>query len=145
MKKMHLFPELAIVALAGLTLTGCTSITDLLQREASNQFTSVEDLAQNWDMEAAWLPADATQIKIHESTAGGTAILSATTDAQLDVSQCAETDRQSAPAFSESWSPENEYVDRAFACGDWAVIETSNGWYGWTPNDPDEKAVSPAQ
>jgi hypothetical protein len=93
----------------------------------------------------AWLPADATQIKTRKAAAGGPAILSATTTAQLDVSQCAETTRQSAPTYSDVWSPENVYVDRVFACGDWAVIKTGSGWYGWTPNDPDEKAVSPAQ
>jgi hypothetical protein len=75
------------------------------------------------------------------------AILSATTDATLDSSHCAETPRQSAPALTQPWSPKDKdvFVDSAFACGDWTVIAAPGGWYGWTPNDPDEKAVSPAQ
>ena len=145
MKKMQLVTMFAVVAITGFALTGCSSITDQLQREKSSEFASTQDLTTNWTQTVAWLPADATQIKTREAAAGGPAILSATTTAQLDVSQCAETTRQSAPTYSDVWSPENVYVDRVFACGDWAVIKTDSGWYGWTPNDPDEKAVSPAR
>lgn len=139
----RLVPVLITVVITGLALSGCSKIIDTIQPEKSNQFTSTQDLAKNWNQRVTWLPADATQITTQEASAGGAAILGATTPTKLDVSQCAETERQSAPAYSEPWSPKDVYVDRVFACGDWAVIKTDSGWYGWTPNDPDEKSVSP--
>lgn len=39
--------------------------------------------------------------------------------------------------------PEQE-PNRSEICGDWTVISTEDGRFGWTPNDPDERAVSPA-
>jgi uncharacterized protein YceK len=144
-KQKQLLPVFTAVVIVGVALTGCSSIIDQIPREKSHEFTSAQDLARNWNQPVAWLPSDATLIKTREAAAGSPAILAATTDAELDGSQCAETDRQSAPTFSDEWSPENVYVDRVFACGDWAVIKTDSGWFGWTPNDPDEKAVSPAQ
>jgi uncharacterized protein YceK len=140
-----LLPAFAAVAIAGLSLTGCSSILDKIQPENTLEFASTQDLARDWDQSAQWLPADSSRIKIREASAGGPAILAATTDTDLDAEQCAETKRQSAPEYSDVWSPKDVYVDRVFACGDWAVIKTDVGWYGWTPNDPDEKAVSPAQ
>ena len=99
MKKMQLVTMFAAVAISGFALTGCSSITDQLQREKSNECASRQDLTTNWNQTVAWLPADATQIKTRKAAAGGPAILSATTTAQLDVSQCAETTRQSAPTY----------------------------------------------
>ena len=143
-KLLPLFAAVA-VAVTGLALTGCSSVIDKIQPEKAHEFASSQDLARDWDQTAEWLPADSTQIKIREASAGGPAILAATTDTALDLAHCAETERQSAPAYSDVWSPTDVYVDRVFACGGWAVIKTDGGWYGWTPNDPDEKAVSPAQ
>ncbi|SEO02502.1 hypothetical protein [Cryobacterium luteum] len=144
MKKIQLLPVLTTAALTTLALTGCSNIADQVQREKSLEFASVPILTEEWDQSADWLPADATQISVREAASGtGPAILAATTDAELDPAQCAETDRQSAPTYSADWAPDDVYVDRIFACGDWAVIETDSGWYGWTPNDPDEKAESP--
>lgn len=145
MKPLKLLPVFAAVAVTGLALTGCSSVIDKIQREKTNQFASTQELARNWDRTADWLPTDSTQIRIREASAGDPAILAATTKIDLDPAQCAETERQSAPIYSDDWSPTDVYVDRIFACGDWAVIKTDGGWYGWTPNDPDEKAVSPAQ
>ncbi|MDJ0377043.1 hypothetical protein [Cryobacterium sp. PH31-L1] len=146
MKMIQLLPVLAAAALTALALTGCSNIIEQVQREKSLEFPSVPILTEEWDQRADWLPADATQITIREAAAGGgPAILAATTNSDLDPMQCAETDRQSAPTYAEDWSPDDVYVDRVFACANWAVIKTADGWYGWTPNDPDELAVSPAQ
>jgi len=147
MKISHMIRVAALLGIGAVALTGCSTLTEQLQNERSSEFQSTTDLQERWDKTAPWLPADATQIRTHESTEGDPAILSATTDAELDSSQCAETPRQSAPAFAQPWSPKDKdvFVDAAFACGDWTVIAIPGGWYGWTPNDPDEKAESPAQ
>jgi outer membrane murein-binding lipoprotein Lpp len=47
MKKMQLVTMFAAVAISGFALTGCSSITDQLQREKSNEFASTQDLTTN--------------------------------------------------------------------------------------------------
>lgn len=135
---------LALGVLAALSMTGCTAIGEQLHHEASHRFGSTADIAGNWGKSAPWLPADSTDIRTHESTIGNPAILRATTKERLDPAHCAQIDRQSAPTFDQPWSPRSVYVHKVWVCGDWAVIPTGNGWFGWTPNDPDEKALSPA-
>lgn len=125
-------------------LTGCTTISDVLYHQESNRFASADELTEDWDKTAPWLPEDATDIKTHESTTGPPAILAATTATALDPTMCAEVTRESSPEFVQSWSPGDTYVDSVWACGEWAVLRTDNGWFGWTPSDPDEQAKSRA-
>lgn len=125
-------------------LTGCSAVSGIMQREAAHEFATRAELVDGWDKTAPWLPADATAIATRESTTGDPAVLSAVGASALDPAQCAEVDRQSAPVFSLDGAPDVYKTDRVFACGDWAVIVTDDGWYGWTPNHPDEKAQSPA-
>ncbi|MFS0866190.1 hypothetical protein AB3M83_02495 [Microbacterium sp. 179-B 1A2 NHS] len=127
-----------------LPLAGCSAVGDLLQQEASHTFATRADLDRQWGKDARWLPTDATAITTHESTAGDPASLTAASEATLDPARCAEVDRQSAPVFTLEGTPDVYKVDQVFACGDWAVIATDDGWYGWTPNHPDEQAQSPA-
>lgn len=141
MKKMVTGSLALIAAVSVVALTGCASIKDALQSESSVEFDTTADVAAQWDKTATWLPEDATDIRIRQSVKGDPAVLLSTSATELDPSLCAETERKSAATFSEEWSPDS-YVDTVFACGDWAVIPTETGWYGWTPNHPDEKAAS---
>ena len=142
MKKTTLLPTLALGIVALSTLTGC-SVVDELRNEASSEFASTAELASDWKQDAAWVPGDATDIRTRFSTVSGTAILRATTTSPLDPELCAEVDRQSGPAFEQDWSGD-PYVDNAWACDNWTVVATDDGWYGWTPNHPDEQAQSPS-
>ena len=132
---------LPLAVFAATALSGC-AVMDQLQHESSTDFATVAELADGWDKTAPWLPTDASDIRTREATNGDSAILRATTDTVLDPAKCAEIDRQSAPVYEQDWSP-NAFVDTAWVCGDWTVIPTDDGWFGWTPNDPDEKALSP--
>ena len=125
-------------------LAGCSAVSDVMHREAAHEFATRAELVDGWGKTAPWLPADATAILTRESTAGDPAVLSAAGAADLDPAQCVEVDRRSAPVFSLEGAPDVYKTDRVYACGDWAVIVTDDGWYGWTPNHPDEKAPSPA-
>lgn len=136
---------LAAAAAVSLSLTGCTSIQQMLQNESTGTYPDAAAVAADWDKTAPWLPADATDISVHESTKGDPATLLATSDSELDLSQCAEVPRQSAPTFAIDGAPNVYKIDTVYACGDWAVVPTDDGWYGWTPNHPDEKAASPAE
>jgi hypothetical protein len=142
MKKTRTVSVALIAALSIAALTGCASIQGALQKESAVEFDTAADVADEWDKSAPWLPEDATDIRIHQASQGDPAVLLSTSNAELDPSLCVEVERQSAATFTEDWAPDSYAADNVFACGDWAVIPTANGWYGWTPNHPDEKAAS---
>ena len=129
--------------LTAVSLSGC-SIADTLQNESSHEFESVTVMDADWNADAAWVPSDATDIRVHASLNGEIAILAATTTDDLDPALCAEVERQSGPVYGEDWAPDAYSADEAWACGVWTVIPTDDGWFGWTPNDPDEQQASPA-
>jgi hypothetical protein len=135
---------LSATAAAALALSGCGSLESVVHRESSSTYDDAAQLASDWGKTAPWLPVDASDISIRESTQGDPASLVAVSGSALDPAQCAEVDRQSAPTFALDGAPDVYSFDRVWACGDWAVVPTDDGWYGWTPNDPDEKAASPA-
>jgi hypothetical protein len=134
---------LALTLIAATALTGCSAVSTILQKEKTGEYADVTAL-EDWDGNAPWIPSDATGIRTHESTDGTVAVVLLDSDAELDAALCAEIDRQSGPAFSIEGAPNVFKTDRVFACGDWTVAPTDDGWYGWTPSDPDEKEQSPA-
>ncbi|MGV8858712.1 hypothetical protein [Rhodoglobus sp.] len=133
----------AALAILLVSLAGCSAISDTLHNESTSEFASASDLVKDWDTKALWVPENAQEIRIRESTPGDAAILRATTDSKLDPQLCVEVERQSAATFDADWAPDS-YVDKVFACGDWAVIPADGGWFGWTPNHPDEKSAAEA-
>lgn len=143
---MRILPAAATAALLALALTGCSAVTDLLHNETETAFDDLEAFEAEWPRaeEAGWLPGDAELIHVRESTNGDPAIIGVTSGSLLDPTTCAETERLSGPSFAADWAPDDVYVDRVFACGDWAVMATDHGWFGWTPSAPGEQEVAPA-
>lgn len=139
--KRHALVLAALSALAVTALTGCAPILDTLRNEAASTYPTSAELVEGWGKAAAWLPDDSTQISIRETPDADPAVLLATSSAALDPALCTETVRRSAPIFTVEGAPD-AYVESVFACGDWAVIPTDDGWYGWTPSHPEEKAAS---
>lgn len=135
-------PAASVLAL--ICLAGCSSLTETMRNEASHEFATQAELADGWDRSAPWVPNDAVDISTHESSSGDPASLIAVSGTRLDPTQCVEVERQSSPSFTLDDAPNVYKADTVFACGDWAVVPTGDGWYGWTPNHPDEKAASPA-
>lgn len=132
---------LALLSLGTLAvLSGC-AIGDTLNIETESEFPTTAEVSADWDKSAPWLPEDATDILIREVQKADSAVLLATTSSELDPALCVETERRSAPMFTVDGAPD-AYTDRAFACGDWTVIPSDDGWYGWTPSHPDEQAAS---
>lgn len=134
-------PVAALLLLA--PLTGCTQIVDAMRGEATLEFASPKELGDEWAKDAPWVPADATDIMTRETTDDDAASLIAVSGTALDPAQCVEVDRQSAPMLALPGTPDIYTIDRVFACGDWTVAAVDHGWYGWTPNHPDEKAQTP--
>lgn len=136
----------AAAALLALSLTGCSAVTDLLHNETETGFDDLEAFEEEWPRadEATWLPGDAELIHVRESSDADPAIIGFQSASLLDPTKCTETERLSGPSFTDEWAPEKVYVDRVFACGDWAVMATDDGWFGWTPSAPGEQKVAPA-
>jgi hypothetical protein len=138
--------SIAAVGIFALTLTGCSAVTDLMHNETATDFDDVAAFEEDWPRagQAAWVPGDAEDIHVRESSGGDPAIIGFDSGSLLDPTQCVETERLSGPSFTDDWAPEKVYVDDIFACGDWAVMKTDDGWFGWTPSAPGEQEVAPA-
>ena len=135
---------LATVIPAAVVLSGCATIDEFVHNERSWEFAGASELATGWGGHADWVPDDAGDIRIRESTSGDVAALVLVSDSALDPALCAQVERLSGPAFEVEGTPDPFRVADAFACADWTVIATDDGWFGWTPNHPDEAAQSPS-
>ena len=145
MPRSRLLPLAALAAASALALSGCSAAADLIAGRSSMRFETQPDLDQGWHHDASWVPADATSIRLLTADDTGEAVLRATSATPLDPAICAETPRESAPTFEQEQAPDVYSVDTVWACGSWSVIPTADGWFGWTPNDLDEEAASPAR
>lgn len=136
---------LAAVIPTAVLLSGCSIVDEVLYQERSAQFESAADLMTEWAGSAPWVPDDASDIRIREKTDGKVVTMLLTSgEAELDPALCAEVERRSAPVFAVDESPDAFTAETVWACGAWAVIPSDAGWFGWTPNHPDEQAASPA-
>lgn len=112
---------------------------------SSTTYATKIELVKDWDKSAPWLPDDATDIQIKEVKQYGPefdpAILRAVSHSALNPALCAQTSRLTSPTFTASWSPDAD-VPRVYVCGDWDVTPTSDGWFGWTKNSPQERAAA---
>jgi hypothetical protein len=134
---------LSAAACAALLLTGCSAIEDVLQKEKSSTYDDRDAFTADSGLEARWLPEDSTAIDVVRSTQAADAAIAVESSTLLAPDLCAEIDRRSAPAYQPGPEVDVYKISEAFACGDWTVVQTDDGWLGWTPGDPDEKAQSP--
>lgn len=144
-RSRHLLASLTVVA-ALLTVSGCSAVTDFLQNQESMEFETTQQLREEGRIDVAWVPDDGVEIKMI-ATADNDEIASllVTTTSPLDSEKCAEVQRESAPQLGVEGAPDSYKSTTVFACGNWSVIPSGSGWYGWTPNDADEEAASPQQ
>lgn len=141
----------AILTAAGLLVlsagvTGCSVVDQLAHKMTTDHHDRFEALPEDLSAAAPWIPSDATDITVVSSTVDdATTIRLSANDDELDTALCAEADRQSAPTMSMDDAPDVYAVDHVLACGAWSVIPTDDGWFGWTPNHPDEEKQSPSE
>ena len=93
-----------------------------------------------------WMPADALDISIRESTAGDPAVMRFSSASGLSPDDCTETERRSMPVFVDDWTPDDDDVVKlttVWACENWAVADIDGYYFGWTPSAPDEQAAAP--
>lgn len=140
----RLLPALALAALIPLVLSGC-SLTDAMHRQTSGTAATPAALEQAWRTPASqpdWVPEDATGIRFIAATGGSAdespASVRVTTASALPKT-CTEIQRHSLDSFGEDWAPDS-FPDEVERCGNWAVMKVDDGWFGWTPLAPTERA-----
>ncbi len=136
-------PALIVVGL--LSLTGCSAFDSLVHKQATSTFDDVAAFDDGAEVDADWIPSDATDITVRTST------LEDATDAVILLSShsalsddCTEVDRYSAPSWALDDAPDPYTAKTVFACGDWSVMAADDGWYGWTPNSEEERSAAAA-
>jgi hypothetical protein len=123
------------VALLGGALTGCTIVDEVLHGERPASYAAAADVPDELGLD--WAPSDATDIDVVESSrAEGTATVLLTSSSDLP-DDCVLVPRTSGPTMTltddERELPETYKAAEVQLCGDWAVLPTVDGWYGWTP------------
>ena len=138
-----LAPLAATAAVAVVALSGCAAVDELAHKQRSSEFADGAALPEEWSDRADWLPADARDIRVMESTVDeDAASILVSSGAELSTELCTEVPRLSAPTMEVPDAPDAYTAERVFSCGDWSVIPAGAGWYGWTPNSDGERAGS---
>lgn len=135
----------ALIAVELISLTGCSAYDSIVHKQATSTFADADAFAEGTAVAADWVPADATEITVRTSTiqdAADAVILLTSGSALPD--DCAEVERRSAPAWALDDAPDPYKAKTVFACGDWSVMTTGDGWFGWTPNSQEERAAASA-
>lgn len=137
------FAAPALILAGLLSLTGCSAYDSLVHKQATSTFDDATAFDDGAEVDADWIPVDATEITVRTSTiekASDAVILLTSASALAD--DCVEVERRSAPAWVLDDAPDPYTATTVFACGDWSVMATDDGWYGWTPNSEEERRAA---
>ncbi|MCS3444136.1 hypothetical protein [Microbacterium phyllosphaerae] len=136
-------PTLIVVGL--LSLTGCSAYDSLVHKQATSTFDDTTAFDDGAEVDAEWIPADATEITVRTSTMedAADAVILLTSGSAL--SDCTEVKRHSAPSWVLDGAPDPYEAKTVFACGDWSVVASDDGWFGWTPNSEEERNAAAAE
>lgn len=132
-----------VLIVAGLiTLSGCSVYDSLVHKQTTSSFDDADAFAKDGEVDADWVPDDATDITVRRSTLddAADAVILLTSGSPLDG--CRAVDRRSAPSWVLDDAPDPYTADTVFACGQWSVIASDDGWFGWTPNSAEERSAA---
>ncbi|WP_144876737.1 hypothetical protein [Microbacterium sp. 1.5R] len=135
----------ALIVAGLLSLTGCSAYDSLVHKYATSTFDDAEAFAKDAAVDATWVPADATDITVRTSTLedAADAVILLTSESALPE-ECSEVDRFSAPSWVLDDAPDPYKAKTVFVCGDWSVVPSDDGWFGWTPNSAEERNAATA-
>ncbi|QDE35928.1 hypothetical protein FIV50_14690 [Microbacterium foliorum] len=139
------FAASALVLLGLTSLAGCSAYDSIVHKQATSTFDDVEAFDDGAEVDAGWIPTDATDITVRTSTlenAADAVVLLSSASALAD--DCTEVERLSAPTWVLDDAPDPYKAKTVFACGDWSVMSTDSGWFGWTPNSDEERSAADA-
>ena len=133
MKQRHTpITALAAAALAVATLTGCTSITDVVEQVHSESFDTRADAVTGWVGVPMpdWLPSDATDIRTTATTNESNAVIAYSGG---EPSGCSEGTRSTLPFDGRygGFADAGELPEEVLRCGAYEVHATPEGWLAW--------------
>lgn len=137
---------LPLVVAATLATSGCSQITNTLEKVHEESFADMAAAKAGWKGVGApdWLPADATDIHNLATTNESNSVILVTSASALP-STCAEADRKAIPFDSPDWAPKfDAFPDRVERCGDYEVLKTDHGWFGWFSATTEGRTPTPA-
>ncbi|WP_158297149.1 hypothetical protein [Zhihengliuella sp. ISTPL4] len=143
MTPRRLLPAAALLLGGTLLLGGCAAVEGLVHKQSTQTFEDADAFRADASVDADWVPHDATALTLRTSTiedADDAALL--LTSTMTLPEDCVETVRTSAPTWTLDDAPSAYEAKTVFVCGDWSVIPSDDGWFGWTPNSDEEKAAS---
>ncbi|PJJ73419.1 hypothetical protein CLV46_3011 [Diaminobutyricimonas aerilata] len=122
----------ASAALAAVVLTGCSGITNALEKVHEESFENVRSAESGWkgvDF-PTWIPDDGTGIRnLATTNESGSVVYVAT---ESDPIGCEEADRRGLPFDDREWiATPDPLPDTVWACGDYEVTRADGGLLGW--------------
>lgn len=126
------------LALAAVTLTGCSALGDA----AHDRLTSEASTRADLESAPAWLPDDATAITSVTGTGGRASDTAPTTlvftsRGGVTADGCRTTPRKSAPTMDADGAPDVYKATSVLQCGGWSMTAKGDRWVAWTPNPGD--------
>lgn len=119
-------------AVAVAALTGCTSISDLIEQVHSESFDSRTDAASGWVgvPMPEWLPQDAAGIRTTATMDEQNAVIAFTGG---EPNGCSVGARSTLPFDGRygGFTDAGELPEEVLRCGAYEVHETSEGWLAW--------------
>ncbi|MER7448631.1 hypothetical protein, partial [Microbacterium sp. NPDC097977] len=84
----------ALIAVGLLSLTGCSAVDSIVHKQSTSTFDDVEAFRDGADLDASWVPADATAITERTSTIekAPDAVILLTSSSSLS-DECTEVER----------------------------------------------------
>jgi hypothetical protein len=125
---------IAAALLVTVALTGCTTIRDSLTNRHELAFDDYTAAADGWESLPDWVPTDATDVRVRETTNAPIAIVGISSAS--DPVDCTEAERKYIPGLGGDWAP-TDYPHSVLRCGDYEVMATDTGWFGWTISQTD--------
>jgi len=135
--------EAALLLGGTLLLGGCAAVDDLLHKQSTRTFDDAGAFRADSPVDADWVPDDATALTLRTSTIedADDAVLLLTSSGTLP-DDCVKAERTSAPTLMFDDGPAAYEAKTVLVCGDWSVIPSDDGWFGWTPNSDEERAAA---
>ena len=124
---------LPVMVVTAVTLTGCSQISHALHKTHEETFESLAAAQKGWVgvPVPSWLPADATHINNLATIDETNSVVLVRSSSPLPKS-CKDATRTGIPFDQPDWAPTFErFPDRVERCGDYEVVKTKTGWFGW--------------
>ena len=136
MKTSRLPLALSAVAIAAVSLSGCSIIEELALHEKELAFETWDDAPTRGDLAfvpAEFIPHDASDLRIRTETDGTGKLYAFETETALDPELCTASVIEGKPTLDASWWPDEVPVDGWMCAPEWRVFEVEGVTYSFRP------------